>query len=266
MTTPEARDRLNFSAIHTDLVLSWGHLPSCGTGAEFPWECTCDYAGRLARMEAVVATAEATGVRPPGADVLLNEQTAAGDVRKSHAANEWDHCITCRSPWPCDAEMLAELVMTRAILEAASGTPEPPACSVCGIPIAEHPNNDLCAARSECNLATGVHRGTCPLCVGEAETGDEFEEEPASPPATPGLPAELRALSEAATPGPWEAREQQRGEGARAFGVWLINAYVHQSGYPGAELYGVRADVDAALIVAAVNYVRAQTETPGEPE
>ncbi len=63
MTDPVARDRPDFAAIRTDLVLSWGHLPSCGEGAEFPWDCTCDYQTRIERMEAVIAAAEAAALR-----------------------------------------------------------------------------------------------------------------------------------------------------------------------------------------------------------
>jgi len=37
---------------------------------------------------------------------------ATNDVRNSHAPNEWDSCVACRKTWPCDAELLAEFVLT----------------------------------------------------------------------------------------------------------------------------------------------------------
>jgi hypothetical protein len=42
--------------LSTELVLRVGHLPSCGEGAEFPWDCTCDYAGAIERLQAAIAT------------------------------------------------------------------------------------------------------------------------------------------------------------------------------------------------------------------
>jgi hypothetical protein len=58
----------------------------------------------------------------------------------------------------------------------------------------------------------------------------------------------LATLAKAATPGPWYIEAQRRGEGARSFGVVTVNA--HESGYPGAEMYGVRSAADAAYIAA----------------
>ncbi len=49
------------------------------------------------------------------ADPLL--ETAAA-VRDHHQPNEWDSCVACNKQWPCDAELLAELVVTRAALAA----------------------------------------------------------------------------------------------------------------------------------------------------
>lgn len=49
---------------------------------------------------------------------------AANDVRRSHQPNEYDSCVACRHPWPCDAEMLAELVLTRAALAESPARPE----------------------------------------------------------------------------------------------------------------------------------------------
>ena len=62
--------------------------------------------------------------QPTSRESALRE--AAEDVRASHAPNEWDSCVACRKPWPCDAELLAELVMTRAALAATP--PEPNRC------------------------------------------------------------------------------------------------------------------------------------------
>ena len=41
----------------TDLLLRWGHLPDCGEGAEFPWDCTCDWKGSIERIRAALAKA-----------------------------------------------------------------------------------------------------------------------------------------------------------------------------------------------------------------
>lgn len=37
----------------SQLVLRAGHLPACGEGAEFPWDCTCDYGGFMEAMGVV---------------------------------------------------------------------------------------------------------------------------------------------------------------------------------------------------------------------
>lgn len=57
---------------------------------------------------------------------------------------------------------------------------------------------------------------------------------------------ELRALAEKATPGPWEPRHQGLTDG---YPNVIVNAA--ESGYPGAILWGVRAEKDAAFIAAA---------------
>jgi hypothetical protein len=67
------------------------------------------------------------------------------------------------------------------------------------------------------------------------------------PPAAPGLPAELRALSEAATPGPW----------IRKWGVLTVHAM------SGDGVFERQENIDFA--VAAVTYVRALAKTPGDP-
>jgi len=41
--------------LRTDLLLRLGHLPSCGEGAEFPWDCTCDWKGAYERLKAALA-------------------------------------------------------------------------------------------------------------------------------------------------------------------------------------------------------------------
>lgn len=48
-------EALALDRLATELVLRAGHLPSCGEGAEFPWECTCDYEGFMDRMGAILA-------------------------------------------------------------------------------------------------------------------------------------------------------------------------------------------------------------------
>jgi hypothetical protein len=66
MTRPVApRTDLDWGAIRTDLVLRWKHGPRCGEGAEFPWDCTCDFQGSIERMEAVIARAEAAALPSP---------------------------------------------------------------------------------------------------------------------------------------------------------------------------------------------------------
>lgn len=45
--------------LRSQLVLRANHLPSCGEGAEFPWDCTCDYGGFMDRMGVVFAAVEA---------------------------------------------------------------------------------------------------------------------------------------------------------------------------------------------------------------
>lgn len=49
---------------------------------------------------------------------------AAQDVRKHHAPNEWDICVACSKTWPCDAELLAELVLTLDAVLALLSTKE----------------------------------------------------------------------------------------------------------------------------------------------
>ena len=50
--------------LETQLVLRAGHLPTCGEGAEFPWDCTCDYAGFMDRMGRVLARLTEGGKHP----------------------------------------------------------------------------------------------------------------------------------------------------------------------------------------------------------
>ena len=109
------------------------------------------------------------------------------------------------------------------------------------------------------------------------------------PPAAPGLPAELRALSEAATSGEWAWFDDGPGSPYLAT-VKMGRVYVmgfarkgmqfaqpvfqvRQGNRPGSGVMQTAAEIgpnwkkhpDAALIVAAVNYVRALAETPSEP-
>ena len=67
---------------------------------------------------------------------------------------------------------------------------------------------------------------------------------------------ELRALSDAATPGPWHV-EQMRGK---------RDGYIRAGGRTVGDLRYRNGEPDAAFIVAAVNYVRARlTAESGEP-
>ena len=69
--------------LEREFVLRVGHLPTCGEGAEFPWDCTCDYAGfmeaagsLLDRLRApldperLAKAMEAVFEKPPGWQVL----------------------------------------------------------------------------------------------------------------------------------------------------------------------------------------------------
>ena len=80
---------LTASQLETQLVLRAGHLPSCGEGAEFPWDCTCDYAGFMETMGVVFAERAArqapdtSGLREALEDLLDDTQHSdhdCGDV------------------------------------------------------------------------------------------------------------------------------------------------------------------------------------------
>jgi hypothetical protein len=56
-------------------------------------------------------------------------EEAALDLRATHRSDNrnWQpECVTCQKAWPCDAEMLAELVLTRRELRAQQSPPECP--------------------------------------------------------------------------------------------------------------------------------------------
>lgn len=76
---------------------------------------------------------------------------------------------------------------------------------------------------------------------------------------------ELRALSTAATPGPWRASIGRVGVGAlSAERRSLLLASIHADGHRDTAF--AESHNDAAFIVAAVNYVRARlTAESGEP-
>ena len=88
----------------------------------------------------------------------------------------------------------------------------------------------------------------------DAILGD-LEADCGTPEPSEGLPADLRALSEAATPGPWEVRWPPEQDGV--YVCWGTGWAIPH----GAS--GTQSNME--LVAAAVNYVRAAlAETPGE--
>jgi len=83
----------------------------------------------------------AAGVLPP--DTLAKVRAVIDDFDNDTALPP--RPTQYRRGW-ADAHSRAATRLRLLLLEAASGTPGPPACSVCGIPIVEHPDNDLCVA------------------------------------------------------------------------------------------------------------------------
>ena len=55
LATPPPSEPLDARHLETQLVMRAGHLPSCGDGSEFPWECTCDYGGFMEAMGRALA-------------------------------------------------------------------------------------------------------------------------------------------------------------------------------------------------------------------
>lgn len=54
----------------SELVIRFKHHPDCGEGAEFPWDCTCDWEGAYERVRNAMALdaawQEAEAALPPG--------------------------------------------------------------------------------------------------------------------------------------------------------------------------------------------------------
>jgi len=159
----------------------------------------------------------AAGVRPPD---TLSDPACCPDCERTH-------------PWRDHSD---------AAIEAASDTPEPPdEAHVALVQDALH--REYIAAPSFDSTRDDRHVRAALRANGDLDEYHRLLAVP--PPAAPGLPAELRALSEAAT------AEELREAG------WRIR---HPSGLW--EDFTARFEFREA----AVNYVRALAKTPGEPQ
>jgi hypothetical protein len=107
----------------------------------------------------------------------------------------------------------------------------------------------------------------CPVHVVPATVvADRLVRAAVPPPAAPGLPAELRALSEAATPGPWDLEYVKWAVRHIARNCEMpdwIDDTVEGWRYIDPET-GEATHADARFIVALVNWFRSLAETPGD--
>lgn len=98
--------------LSTQLVLRAGHLPSCGEGAEFPWDCTCDYSGFMDEMGRLLAR------RAPLADRERVEtlQEALLAIATRYDERGLDE--------PCEATGLANAIEYGRLLATPAAQPE----------------------------------------------------------------------------------------------------------------------------------------------
>ena len=73
----------NVERLRTQLVLRAGHLPECGKGAEFPWDCTCDYRGFMDEMGRLLALGE------EAIDLLIEGAADAGPSGSANVDHRW---------------------------------------------------------------------------------------------------------------------------------------------------------------------------------
>jgi hypothetical protein len=241
MTDHVARDRLEVFREPEGFAY---HTPDCAITAED--NCTCDL---YERLEAVISASPAPGL--PWQTVADAFHDALCDVshhdsREVYAASQGT-TQPCRVKYDRIAATLAPpaaLVLREALREAYTLLVSAEPTLIRDAKTGPNPTS----LRYKAMLRDKVGEWLDPF-------RDAFDEQAAILAATPGLPAELRALSEKATPGPWYAPDSYGEVRANAGPDHFLVATIGTPEY----------ERDSDLIAAAVNYVRALAATPDRP-